>query len=328
MAVLAKAAAEFKGIKGNGTNIKIKIQPGEFQLTEMETKVYKAELKGLLAAARKSGESYAIIDIPINMIAIDERYQDSSRTERSLNYLMNNWDEHKLLPITVIPHDEEGLVYAADGFARGCVMYIKGYLYAKCMVILDAPTEKKERLEFEAYHYAYQNRDVAKLTPVMKHSALRILGDKTVIALDKLQKAYGFEYVRKTGQRSEGVLGSYSELFDIVEKHGVDCGKFIFDICSLSGFNVKANGYATYVLRALKNIYALYPNNRSEICKFLGKYLKEYEPVTMKANAVAKYNKLNEKSAVLMFLEDLLYDNLHIEQYHIAIESTIVRKIA
>lgn len=78
-----------------------------------------SELRGLLSAARSTGEPVAIIKIPARLMAIDKRYQTELRTERDLGYLINNWDERKLLPLTVVPHDEEGLVYITDGQEDG-----------------------------------------------------------------------------------------------------------------------------------------------------------------------------------------------------------------
>ena len=60
------------------------------------------ELKGLLSAARANGEKKVIVRIPRRLMAIDTRYQMENRTERDLKYLVNNWDERKLLPVTGI----------------------------------------------------------------------------------------------------------------------------------------------------------------------------------------------------------------------------------
>ena len=58
----------------------------------------KGLLKGLTKMYRDAKYSVAIIPIPVELLEIDTRYQTEVRTDRSLMYLVNNWDENKLLP--------------------------------------------------------------------------------------------------------------------------------------------------------------------------------------------------------------------------------------
>ena len=61
----------------------------------------KGLLKGLTKMYRDAKYSVAIIPIPVELLEIDTRYQTEVRTDRSLMYLVNNWDENKLLPLYV-----------------------------------------------------------------------------------------------------------------------------------------------------------------------------------------------------------------------------------
>lgn len=273
------------------------------------------ELKGLLAAARANGEKKVIVRIPRRLMAIDTRYQMENRTERDLKYLVNNWDERKLLPVTGIPHDELGFIFLGDGFGRATASGIvdaNKYEYLECMVLLDAPTEEEERLIFEAELFATQNVNVSKLTPYQKHGALRCMGDEAVLALDEMKEKYGFEYVANRGVRDSGVLGSYSETYSICKRKGKDCLDYIFGIIAQSAFDRKANGYSTYMMRALRDAYVYFPNNREESSKFLSEYLRKFEPATFKAKAVSKYDMLEYKTAVSLYVEDLIADNLNL----------------
>ena len=78
----------------------------------------KGLLKGLTKMYRDAKYSVAIIPIPVELLEIDTRYQTEVRTDRSLMYLVNNWDENKLLPLIGVPHWEEGKVYLVDGYGR------------------------------------------------------------------------------------------------------------------------------------------------------------------------------------------------------------------
>lgn len=271
------------------------------------------ELKGLLANAREQNLPVAIIRIPVRLFAIDPMYQTPNRTERDMRYLINNFDDRKLLPVTGVPHDEEGKIYLVDGYGRWQASQIvdaEKYETLACMVILNAPTEPKARQKFEAEQYAFQNKNVAKMQPIQKHGALEILEDPAVLAMDKMQKEYGFLYSRGSGQREENVLGSYASTYNIARQHKVECLEYIFSICRESGFDRKTNGYASYIMNALKDMWKLYPESRTETAAFLGTYLRKFDPAKLKANAVSRYILIDFRTAVSLYMEDLLVDNI------------------
>lgn len=271
------------------------------------------ELKGLLANARGQGLPVAIIKIPVRLFAIDPMYQTPNRTERDLRYLINNFDERKLLPVTGVPHDEEGKIYLTDGYGRWKASQKvdpNKYESLACMVILNAPTEYKERQKFEAEQYAYQNINVAKVHPIQKHGALEVLEDKAVIAMNKMQKKYGFLYTREKGNREGGILGSYAETYAIAKTHGVEGLDYIFSVCQNAGFDRKTNGYATNIMRGLRDMYRYYPEHREETAKFLSGYLRRFDPCKFKANAISRYLMLDPKTATSLYMEDLVVDNM------------------
>ena len=78
----------------------------------------KSLLQGLTKMYRDAGYKVAIVEIPVEILEIDTRYQTEARTERDLRYLTNGWDENKLLPLIGVPHWEEGKVYLVDGYGR------------------------------------------------------------------------------------------------------------------------------------------------------------------------------------------------------------------
>lgn len=288
-----------------------------------------AELKGLLANAKRKGLNKFIISVPVNILAIDTRYQTPIRSNRKLDYLTKKWNENMLLPLTGVPHEEDGVIVLVDGMGRTKASQIvdaNKYEYLECMIIMDAPRNSDDRLKFEAELFAYQNRDVAKLTPVQKHGALRCIGDPAILALDELQEKYGFSYVETKGVRAKNVLGSYSEAYATCKSKGKDCMDFILDILKRSAFDKKSNGYSVYMMRGLRDIWSSYPDSRKEISDFLSEYLRKYEPETYKAKAVSRYDMLDYKMAVSLYTEDLVTDNLgleHVRKY----TGGIVRKI-
>ena len=282
------------------------------EVTGKENKGNVSELKGLLKAAVDAKMNAVIVRIPVELLEIDESYQIPERTARSLEYLTKNWDDNKLLPLSGVPHWEEGKVYLFDGFGRwiGSQLIKNPKDDLQVMVILNAPTDPKERRLYEAKMYAFQNVGTARMAAVQKHGAMLLMHDKATIILEAMKKKYDFEYVANKGNRSASVLGSYTEALAMC-RQGEDLAEFIFRICKKAGFDRKSNGYITYVMRALRDLYKLYPENRTDVEKTMVKYMRKIEPVFLKSEAVVQYPLVDYKIACSLFLEDIVVRELN-----------------
>ena len=277
----------------------------------------KSLLKGLTKMYVDPGCKVAIISIPVELLEIDSSYQTDIRTERDLRYLTDHWDENKLLPLVGVPHWEEGKIYLVDGYGRWIAsQYIDKEKYSELlvMVILSAPSDKNKRLEFEAEMYAFQNAQVAKMTPLQKHGAMLILHDPATETLETLKAKYGFEYKATKGNRDASILGSYASTLNLCKIDGGKCANYVFEICRNAGFDRKSNGYATYIMKGLADIYKIYSNNREDTKELFSDMLRKTTPTLLKSNAVTKYPILDFRSALSLFLEDMIVDNLGLEQ--------------
>lgn len=286
-------------------------------VTGKKSKGDKSLLRGITKMYVDAGYKVAIISVPVELLEIDTSYQTDVRTKRDLRYLTANWDENKLLPLVGVPHWEEGKIYLVDGYGRWIASQIVDrtkYKELQVMIILSAPKDKRKRLEFEAEMYAFQNAQVAKMTPLQKHGAMLILHDKATETMEQLKSEYGFEYVANKGTREASVLGSYSVTLDICKIDEGRCAEYVFGICTKAGFDRKPNGYSTYIMRALKDIYKLYANDRQKTKEFLIETFRSLTPLNIKAEAVVKYPMLEMKIAVSLYIEDLVVENLGLEQ--------------
>lgn len=275
------------------------------------------ELKGMTKMYRDAGMTVAIIRIPVELLEIDSRYQTDERTGRNLNYLTENWDERKLLPLIGVPHWEEGKVYIVDGYGRWIASQMvdkEKYEDIPVLLLLDSPQKEQERLEYEAELYAYQNQQVKDVTAIQRHGAMIVLHDKATETLEKMRKKYGFEYTSNNGQRESGVLGSYTEVLRLCNIDNGKCAQFVFDICRDAGFDRKANGYASYMIRSLRDIYKLYSKDRTKIKKFLVNILRKTTPVLLKSQAVSKYPVLDFRTAVSLYVEDMVVKEFNLKQ--------------
>ena len=301
------------------------------QTTTVVTESNIGELKGLLATAKANGNSVAIIRVPVYMMAIDESYQTVDRTARNLHYLTSRWDERKIGVLTVVPHEDEGLFYIVDGYGRWQASQIVDkakYTHLDCAVLLNAPADVMERRKFEAELFANQNRDVAKLKPVDKHGAMQVLGDPAALTLDALQKKYGFSIGRRKykGDNATGkkINSIYSDLCQGIRAHSKEFGDWYFDVCKRSGFATKNHGYAAYTYRMLRDMYVLYPDKRKEVADVLAKYLRPLNPNEFKAEAMVKYPKLDFRTAVSMYAEDIVVEKLNLKHIREIIDGKVV----
>ena len=251
--------------------------------------------------------------VPLSCCFVDSRYQ-GMRTHKHLNRLKNKWDERKLTPIILVPHPEESRFAVVDGQGRCLVAPEKGMDRLNAIILMDAPEDLDERLKFEAEYFIGQDSEVENVKPLEKHLSRVIIGDSAAVSLDKLLNKYGIKFVATKGNREESVLGSYTDTYSIVKVHGEKCLDFIFSIIDNAGWNKETNGYATFVMRALREVWIAHPNDRKEIHRFLSKELRQIDPALFSAEAKAKYPKRDHRVSCVLYVEDLVCDGLGIEK--------------
>lgn len=251
--------------------------------------------------------------VPLSCCFVDSRYQ-GMRTHKHLNRLKNKWDERKLTPIILVPHPEEYRFAVVDGQGRCLVAPEKGMDRLNAIILMDAPEDLDERLKFEAEYFIGQDSEVENVKPLEKHLSRVIIGDVAAVSLDKLLNKYGIKFVSTKGNREESVLGSYTDTYSIVKVHGEKCLDFIFSIIDNAGWNKETNGYATFVMRALREVWIAHPNDRKKIHRYLSKELRQIDPALFSAEAKSKYPKRDHRVSCVLYVEDLVCDGLGIEK--------------
>ena len=251
--------------------------------------------------------------VPLSCCFVDSRYQ-GMRTHKHLNRLKNKWDERKLTPIILVPHPEEHRFAVVDGQGRCLVAPEKGMDRLNAIILLDAPEDLDERLKFEAEYFIGQDSEVENVKPLEKHLSRVIIGDDAAVSLDKLLNKYGIKFIGTKGNRGESILGSYTDTYSIVKVHGEKCLDFIFSIIENAGWNKETNGYATFVMRALREIWIAHPNERKEIHRFLSRELRQIDPALFSANAKTKYPKRDHRVSCVLYIEDMVCRGLGIEK--------------
>ena len=275
-----------------------------------------AQTEFQIKSAIAMGMNVLYAKFPVAAMEIDYRYQRSADTDRSK--LMKHWDEHKLQPLTCVYHFDEKKLYVVDGLGRLTVSQKidpERYRELYCCVILDAPTDPDDRLKFEAKLFADQDNGTTKPRQIEKHNARVICEDPVAIYLKNAKKKYGFNWSsRRGGKQIPGVIGDYTSVYDITNVNGKECMDYILDIIHMSGFDRKSNGYARYVICALRDMYKFYPSLRDVVAstEILSKYLRNIDPEHLKAFSVQRYPMLSTLSAVSLFMEDVYVEKANV----------------
>lgn len=251
--------------------------------------------------------------VPISCCFVDERYQ-GMRKHKHLNRLRSKWDPRKLAPIVLVPHPEEHRFAVVDGQGRCTVAPEKGIDRLNAIILMDAPEDLNERLKFEAEYFIGQDSEVENVKPLEKHLSRVIIGDEAAVTLDNMLNRYGIKFVSTKGNREESVLGSYTDTYSIVKVHGEKCLDFIFSIIENAGWNKETNGYATFVMRSLRETWIAHPNDRYEIHKYLSEELRQIDPALFSSNGRSKYPKRDHRSACVLYVEDMVCDGLGLDR--------------
>ena len=250
-------------------------------------------------------------NVPLALCFVDARYQ-GMRNHKHIKRLDSKWDERKLSNITLVPHPEEYRFAVVDGQGRCIVAPKKGYDRLYATILMDAPEDPVERLKFEAEYFIGQDSEVENVKPLEKHLARVIIGDEAATVIDKLCKKYGITFVATKGQREESVLGSYTDTYAIAKVHGESCLDFIFSIIDNAGWNRERNGYATFVMRALRDIWCYFPSGRAKVHHFLSNELRQLDPELFSANAKSTYPKRDHRISCVLYTEDLVCKGLNL----------------
>lgn len=273
--------------------------------------LFKAVMNNLKPFGKR--KKLCIGTVPLSLLFVDHRYQ-GLRKHKHLRKLVQNWDECKLAPIILVAHPEENRFAIVDGQGRFLAATELGYDSLDAIILMDAPSDPDERLKFEAEYFIGQDTECEAVKPIEKHLARVIIEDKGALMLDAVLKKYDVSFTHNKGQREHSVLGSYTDTYAIAKSYGENCLEFIFSIIHNANWDNEANGYATFVMRSLRNIYIAHPQHRTEIHEFLSEELRQIDPELFSANGRAFYPKRDHRTACSLYLEDIICKELGIER--------------
>ena len=124
------------------------------EIKESQKILFESTMENMKPCGRH-GTGKFVCSIPVDLLRVDEAYQRiSTRKEIALRRLARNWSDDKLMPIIVVPHEEEYAFYIIDGYGRYIVSTTMlpnlKYKALDAIVLTKVPKNYSERQKYEA----------------------------------------------------------------------------------------------------------------------------------------------------------------------------------
>lgn len=206
----------------------------------------------LINADKRSGRRKMIARVPIDLMEVDMTYQ----REMKNNILVDVFDEDKCAMLTLGHRKGENIFWIIDGQNRAYAALKNG------ITDLDAEIFEGTTLEEEAEMFAMQNNGTKRLHAydLFKSNVAaggRNKDSKTAISVKRLCDKYN---VIVDGSKTAGHLTGIKEAQDIVNRSGIDCLEWIFNVISASGWHTKANVYTSRTMSTFESVYNSCPD--------------------------------------------------------------------
>ena len=305
------------------TNLKERIER-----QEMRKQLWDLTMQNI---QRIGGKQYVFV--PKELWFVDERFQRVDENSKGkINQLVKNWDINKMDALKGSLHPEELRISVIDGYHRVMAAQILDLPGLEFEVLNDMPLNPTERLIREATYFATQGDEVSRLTPVQKHKANVLRGINENVIVEELIQHYHIPLKANPshGRVASGELAGFTVALNIAKgTGGKNMLNTVMEILCESRWNLSKNGLSSNALAMVYNILRLHPENEREICDVLVKTFTETEPNQIFARAYSKYDTRGEKERNLMYIEDLVCEELGITRvYHGGSIVTALNKIA
>ena len=270
------------------------------------------------------GKKFAYI--PLELLTTDARYQrDSLTRESKINKLINSWNKNLMNPILVSPHKEEAMFYIVDGWHRTEAARRMGLDGIEAEVLVDLPTDLKERLIAEAKLFGNQLKAIDRLTAVQSHNANVLAGVEANILLEKIAKKYNVNMKPANCKSREKRINTVTAFVCALNaaKKGEQLLDDIFEIICYAGWNMGTEGFTQYVIQSLTNILSMHPDMRDATKTALKNYFRTREPELILAEATVKYPLRKKGAQMTLFLEDYLHNTINMPYVYTKAEDIV-----
>lgn len=275
-----------------------------------KNKEQKEEARAFLNTAVEIGNKIFCC-IPIKLLRIDhEMYQRP--LQKSLKYLLDNWDPDKCDPITV-NYRSDGFFYIINGQHREVGAELLGISQMVCDVFVGLT------LKEEAELFAGQYDGTTKLNPIDSYRANIIRGEEVDTLIKGVCDKYG---ISVTHNKAPKVLGSLTVVRNIVKPSVTNSGgksndarenvkivEWIFDIFKQSGWEDYKD---TYNADMMQSLWYVWRNNQDILTTAQRKLIDFFEtssPKEIKSLGNIEYPDCGHGGGIYRVMMDIINES-------------------
>lgn len=279
-----------------------------------DNRLYKLTASNIQSVGNKK-----YVNMPMELMFIDERYQRETMSSKlKIRNLANKWNDAKMDSLKVSIHPEEGRFAIIDGMHRFKAAESIGKTELNCEVI-ELSSDPKVRLVQEATLFATQMDEVDNLTPVEKHKANCLRGVTENVILQEVLDLYNIPLKTNPshGRVRVGHLAGFTSALAIAKKNGKERLNNIFNVITGARWDIANKGTSALVIQSIDAMFKLHPDHDEAIKAKLIEMFRPIEPEKFFASAMDKYPERKEKERLVLYLEDKICEELHIDHvYH------------
>lgn len=212
----------------------------------MNTKTYNemVNANSMVIAGKKLGL------VSVEEMFIDNTYQRS--LQGKVNKIASSWDDNKcdILQISYRPDlDKYAIIDGQNRWAAACRI---GRTHLLCQIF------EGLSIKDEAKIFAEQNDNVSKISSSDKFKSLLVMGDEISLQIKEVCDNFGISIRKTYGDslcKNRKNLNGLTSARRIVESHGINSLKWMFNVIEKSGWDLTSRAYTDRSLQILLTFY-------------------------------------------------------------------------
>lgn len=288
-----------------------------------DSRLYDLAMQNITEVGNKGmGSVKRFALVPVELLRINDEYQRTETVSmKKVKWLVDNWDENASDPIKTSPHPETHTLDVVDGIHRLTAAKMRRQSYIVCEIIDFTNLPLDQRVKAEAQLFSGQTKGKNPLSPIERHKANLLLGDPDCTALQKILDKYELVLNQdrkghRGGRSKKGKFAAYSASLGLIRTYGAEILDIAVDILCNASWNLATDGFSQRNVRSIARLMTLHPEHVEEIRAAMIAYLTPMQPMELASSAHAAYPRRKEEERMIMFLEDVMADQIGFEKVY------------
>lgn len=259
--------------------------------------------------ANKIGEKY-MANVDISLLSIDPRFQRvDTYTPSKVRRLAVEFDSDKMDILRLSPHDEEEKFSVIDGYHRYMAAKTKGIETLPCEIIMGMPKDPGQRLKREAEIFVSQDKNTERLTPLQKHGANIILGERANVNLQKAIDKHKIKVknLKTRSTKQVGVLTGFADAL-VIAGYGERYIDETFRILKEAKWDLMPCGLGARQISAIGKMVKMHECD-PRVSSLIIEYLRPIDYQMYISRGMSTYPTRKPQEGLIMILEDYVVEH-------------------